>query len=98
MRPMWSPSRTAIGASGAGGRSTAMPGSARRKLFTQLTFREEPNDLPERKRDPDHEHADDQRIQPWIGEESRPDLPVENEDDQCARMRNTRHPHQKNPR
>src|SRR5262245_1211039 len=37
MRPMRSPSSTAIGASSTGGRSTARPGSASRKPFTQLT-------------------------------------------------------------
>src|SRR6266852_1127510 len=37
MRPMRSRSRTAIGASSTGGRSTARPGSATRKPFTQLT-------------------------------------------------------------
>ena len=35
--PTRSPSRTAMGASSTGGRSSARPGSARRKLLTQLT-------------------------------------------------------------
>ncbi len=72
MRPMRSPRIAAIGASSTGGRSTAMPGSARRKLLTQATSRKQPDHLPERQDDADQQHADDQRVEAGIGHEGRP--------------------------
>ena len=70
MRPMRSPRSAAIGASSTGGRSTARPGSARRKPLTQRDLGKQPDHLPERQQDADHQNADDQRVEPRIGDEA----------------------------
>ena len=62
-----------------------------------IDFREEPNDLPERERNPDAEHADDERIEAGIGEECRPDLPVQHDHHESAQDEEYQHPDEKNP-
>ena len=89
MRPMRSPRIAAIGASSTGGRSTARPGSASRKPLTQVTSRKQPDHLVERQHDADQQHADDQRVEPRIGEEAVQDLRVQHDGEQAHRIRNT---------
>ena len=60
-------------------------------------LREQPDHLPERQRDADEEHADDQRIEARIGEERGPDLPVEHDHDERAQDQEHHHPDQKDP-
>ena len=97
MRPTRSPRIAAIGASSTGGRSTARPGSARRKPLTQATSGKQPQHLAERQHDADQQHADDQRVEAGIGEERGPDLAIEDDDEQGAEHEEDQHPDQKDP-
>ncbi len=58
---------------------------------------EQADDLPEGQRDADGEHADDQRIEPGIGEKRRPDLLVEHDDEKGAQRQEDHHPDEKDP-
>ena len=62
-----------------------------------VDLRKQPDHLPERQQDADEQHADDQRVEPGIGEEGDPDLPVQHDDDQRAQDQEHQHPDQKDP-
>jgi hypothetical protein len=58
---------------------------------------EQPDDLAEGERDADGEHADDQGVEPGIGQKRSPDLLVEHHHHERAQNQEHRHPDQKNP-
>ena len=58
---------------------------------------EQAGDLPEGEQDADGEHAEDQCVQPGIGEERGPDLLVEHGQDEPAQNQEHQHPDEENP-
>ena len=60
-------------------------------------LRKQPNHLAEGEQDADQEHADDQCIEPGIGEEGDPDLAVEDYHQERADDQEHQHPHQEYP-
>ena len=61
-------------------------------------FGEQPQHLPERQQDADHQHAEDQAVQARIGHEGAENLPVQHHADQAAEHQKYQHPHKKNAR
>ncbi len=58
---------------------------------------EQADDLPERQHDADQQHAEDQRVEARIREESGPDLAVKHDGDQRHQDHEHQHPDQKDP-
>ena len=97
MRPARSPRIVAIGASSTGGRATARPGSARRKLFTQATSGNRRITCRNASRMPITSTRDDQRVEARIGHEGDDDLLVQHDHDEAAQDQEHQHPDQEDP-
>ncbi len=61
-------------------------------------FGKQPQDLADRKHDPDQKRAEDDAVETGIGEKGGPDLPIEDDREQREEDQEHEHPHEKNSR
>ena len=86
-----------MGASSTGGRSTGQPGIGQPEAVDPVDFGKRRITCRKASAIPMHEHADNEGIEAWIGEECRPDLPIEHDHDERAQDEEHQHPDEKNP-